>query len=202
MTNRNPIKQMFITFPKSNVDKITFRDSLLKFKPEYYKVVEEKHKDGTPHLHAIVKWKNKYSKAHILKKFKEMYPEDYKRIDVEAIRSIKNALEYLNKEDPTPLTSGPYVDSRASNTTKLEKMKQTFAQSLGFASYQKLEEHHQSEEEFIERNERAIHNTILLNVRNNEHVPNDFKFSKIISKNQKTRNDITYLSKQLNIKLQ
>lgn len=119
MTNRNPVKQLFITFPKSIVDKCEFRDGLLRFEPDYYKVCEEKHKDGTPHLHAVVRFKNKYSKAYVLKYFKELYPDDYKRIDVQAVRSIKKSLEYLSKEDPNPLESGTFVPSRGNTKERM-----------------------------------------------------------------------------------
>lgn len=121
MPNRNPVKQLFITFPKSTVDKNTFRDALLRFEPSYYKICEEKHKDGTPHLHAVIKFKNRYSKAYVLKFFKQLYPNDYKRIDVEPVRSIKKAIEYLSKEDPTPLESGVFHESRGA-LTKEEKI--------------------------------------------------------------------------------
>lgn len=121
MTNRNPMKQFFFTFPKSNIDKVQFRDLLLRFDPSYYKVVEEKHKDGTPHLHAVIKFKNKFSKSFVLKYFKEKLPDDYKRIDVAPVRSIKNALNYLSKEDPNPLESGAFVDGRGHTKTKLIK---------------------------------------------------------------------------------
>ncbi len=45
MTNRNPIKQVFITFPQSTgIDKHSFRDKLLRFEPDFYHIVEEHHK--------------------------------------------------------------------------------------------------------------------------------------------------------------
>ena len=122
MVNRNPVKQMFITFPKSNIDKPTFRDLLLRFDPEYYKIVEELHKDGTPHLHAVIKYKNKYSKAFILNYFKHKLPDDYKRIDIQPVRSITHALQYLSKEDQAPLESDtPFVESRGQTKAKLLK---------------------------------------------------------------------------------
>lgn len=119
MPNRNPVKQLFITFPKSNVTKNKFRDDLLRFEPSYYKVVQETHEDGSPHLHAIVKFKNKYSKSFVLKHFKEKYPDDYKRIDIKPVRSIKNAINYLSKEDPEPLESGEFKDGRGNTKTRL-----------------------------------------------------------------------------------
>jgi len=131
MTNRNPVKQLFITFPHSTVDKVVFRDQLLRFEPSYYKIAEEKHKDGTPHLHAVVKFKNKYSKAYVLKYFKELYPEDYKRIDVCPVRSITKSVEYLSKEDLSPLESGEYDEKRGKSTKVLNEMSREI-----FAMYQ------------------------------------------------------------------
>lgn len=141
MTNRNPVKQLFLTFPHSTVDKCTFRDQLLRFEPDYYSVCEEKHKDGTPHLHAVVRFKNKYSKAYVVKYFKELYPEDYKRIDVKPVRSIKNSIAYLSKEDTSPLTSGEFKDARQPQNNHLS----AFARELGFNSVDILVEYHRQE---------------------------------------------------------
>lgn len=153
MTNRNPVKQLFITFPHSNVDKCTFRDDLLVFDPEYYKVCEEKHKDGSPHLHAVIKFKNKYSKSHVLKKFKEKYPEDYKRIDVKPVRSIKNSIAYLSKEDDNPLESKtPYTESRNPQHNFLNQ----FARELGYNSAVHLRESHEIEQKLYNQQEQEI----------------------------------------------
>lgn len=133
--NRNPVKQFFITFPKSGlVDKVIFRDSLLRFDPEYYKVSQETHADGTPHLHAVLKCKNKYSKSFVLKYFKEKYPDDYKRIDVEPVRSIKNAIQYISKEDSEPLESGEFKDPRNPQSSWLHK----FVVELGYDNIDNL----------------------------------------------------------------
>lgn len=119
MPNRNPVKQVFITWPHSPIEKITLRDHLITlFSPEYYKVAQELHKDGTPHLHAAVKFKNPYSCAHIIKKFKEIYPDHIKRFHVRGARSLKQCISYLDKEDDDPLESGIFTDSRTQNTRK------------------------------------------------------------------------------------
>lgn len=152
MSNRNPVKQLFITFPKSNVDKQTFRDALLRFEPSYYKVCEEKHKDGTPHLHAVVKFKNKYSKAYVLKHFKELYPDDYKRIDVKPVRSIKNSIAYLSKEDPEPLESGEFVDGR----NPQDNLLLGYCRFFGFSSLDEFKEHCDQERTEFERIEKDI----------------------------------------------
>lgn len=147
MTNRNPVKQVFITFPKSNIDKHTLRDFLLQFNPEYYKVVQETHEDGSPHLHAVVKFKNKYSSKHIINKFKDDYPDDYKRFDVKPTRSIKNAIAYLSKEDPNPLTTGEYKDGRDPHANWRNK----FARDLGYSSVEDCINHHQEQTRIISK---------------------------------------------------
>lgn len=148
--NRNPVKQMFITFPHSNVDKYAFRDVLLKLDPEYYKICEEHHKDGSPHLYAVVKYKNKFSKSHILKFFEKEFPNDYKRIDIETVRSIKNALAYLSKEDNEPLESGQYQETRGTNRERnVEKLENDFARALGYCNKQDLDEHEEERKDLI-----------------------------------------------------
>lgn len=137
--NRNPVKQMFITFPHSNIDKITFRNILLQLEPDYYKICEETHKDGTPHLHAVIRYKNKYSKSYVLKFLEKEFPDDYKRIDVETVRSIKNALGYLSKEDPTPLESGPFEETRGMTYQRVyEKISNQFARVAGYSDYTEM----------------------------------------------------------------
>lgn len=153
MTNRNPIKQVFITLPHSHIDKSTLRDFLLQFSPEYYKVCEEKHKDGTPHLHAVVKFVNKYSCAHIIKQFKNVYPDDYKRLDVKPVRSIKRSIEYLSKEDSEPLTNGEFVESRNPTRNALYLQKEQFALVAGYPNYDSLL---RSERETEELHDKAM----------------------------------------------
>lgn len=114
-TNRNPCKQWFITFPQTQVDKHTFRDVLAHqlCHLKYYKIAQETHQDGGLHLHAAVVLTQSMSKSQILKKLKIIYPNDYKRIDVQSVRSIKHSLAYLSKEDQQPLESAePYQDPR------------------------------------------------------------------------------------------
>lgn len=199
-SNRNPIRQMFITFPKSNISKHEFRDKLLRFEPEYYKVCEELHQDGTPHLHALIKFKNKYSKAKVLSYFKEIYPDDYKRIDVEPVRSITKALLYLSKEDKTPLESGAYIESRNPQHNWLDK----FARELGYSDRFDCIAKYKQEQLVIEEVKKLVAkkwNYYVVNYR--EFYP-DQKTRKIYEnlfcKNIFVKDDITFLLKEMNIK--
>lgn len=195
MTNRNPVKQLFITFPHSNVDKVQFRDDLLRFEPDYYNVCEEKHKDGSPHLHAIVRFKNKYSKAFVLKYFKEKYPDDYKRIDIKPVRSIKNAIQYLSKEDTTPLISGEFTSNR--NPTKNQHNK--FARDLGYTNVADLLSKLPQEEQDMAEFKKVIHSRWMKMI-DLQIIP-EWKLLKIyenlFSKNQISKDDMTFLKEQL-----
>lgn len=133
MTNRNKIKQWFLTYPQwKNESKLDVRDKLLSsYNIDYYKVCKETHEDGNPHFHAVIRLRVPMSKSQIIKKFKDIYPNDYKRIDVKPVRSIKHSLQYLSKEDTTPLESaGGFISKRNPRATILT----TFVRSLGYNS--------------------------------------------------------------------
>ena len=52
--------QAFLTYPRCELDKQELVDFLQTFGPtDRYIVCREEHKDGTPHLHAYVKWHKK-----------------------------------------------------------------------------------------------------------------------------------------------
>lgn len=106
-TNRNPVKSMFLTFPKSTWTKAQLLSFLTgHFQVEYCKIVEESHQDLTKHLHANIKFSSGYSCAHILKKLKAKLPSDWMRVDVHPTRSFKHTQAYLDKEDESPLIFG------------------------------------------------------------------------------------------------
>lgn len=198
--NRNPIKQMFITFPKSTVDKNTFRDKLLRFDPEYYKICEEHHKDGTPHLHAVIKYKNKYSKARVLNYFKEIFPEDYKRIDVQPVRSIAKSLQYLSKEDKEPLESGPYQESRNPQSSWHDK----FARELGYNNKLDLVNCLAARQETLDALKKDVAERWTFFSLNYPDFNPSYKVLKLyddfMDDKLKKKDDITFLLEQLNIK--
>lgn len=142
-SNRNPCKQWFITFPQTTIDKHAFRDVLahqLCTGLKYYKICQETHSDGGLHLHAAIVLIKPMSKSKILKKLKEIYPNDNKRIDVQSVRSIKHALAYLSKEDKEPLESAEsYEDPRNPyNSINLKMSRQ-----WGFNSVEAFQAHMQ-----------------------------------------------------------
>lgn len=200
MTNRNPVKQLFITFPQSgSIDKHQFRDALLRFEPDYYKICQETHKDGNPHLHAVVRFKNKYSRAFVIKYFKEKYPDSYKRIDVKPVRSIRNALAYISKEDTNPLESAEYKDNRdpqkAAAARSFNKLKSIA--NIPFVNF----------EEFIKHTKqvdllRSKYYDIVLEAVINGVLKRNISIDRFLDPEKSiTKDDMTYIYDILNIKV-
>ncbi len=103
--NRNKIKQIFLTFPQTVETKDNFRNKV-EHMSTYGYVVQETHKNGGKHLHAILILKIPKSKVNIIKDFKVLYPDSYQRIKIEGLRNLKGSEIYLQKEDKSPLQWG------------------------------------------------------------------------------------------------
>lgn len=102
MTNRNKVKNWAITFPQSgDVSRQGFVDSMPL--ADAYVCVMETHIEGGVHLHLGITLKHGLSKSNLLKWVKNKWENDYKRIDIQAVRSIRQWTEYIMKEDPEPL---------------------------------------------------------------------------------------------------
>lgn len=132
MTNRNPVKQWEITFPKviPSVTKDTFHTY---FPPAEYSICcLEEHKDGTPHLHLGIKLIKGITHAKLIKWLEAKFPDDWKRIHVSPIRSWDHFNDYCKKEDPTPFLQGQLEKKK----TKLQKeMEELFAQAKKETDY-------------------------------------------------------------------
>lgn len=106
-TNRNPLHRYFITYPQicgpPDAAKRNFSTNLLELNLKYYIICQETHLDGNPHFHAVIWLQKPISKSRLLKFFKEKYPSNYKRIDVQSVRNLKASIEYCRKEDPNPI---------------------------------------------------------------------------------------------------
>lgn len=97
MNNRNSIKSWSLTFPQTEVGREEFAKSF----PPYEEVIcsREEHKEGGYHLHLGIKLLKGITKVNMLKWIRVKYPGDYKRIDVQATRSIRCWTDYISKED-------------------------------------------------------------------------------------------------------
>lgn len=135
MVHRNPLEKFFITFPQTTISREEFSLSLPSFK--YIKTVQETHEDGNFHLHTIIELEKPISKVAFIKFLTQKYPEDYKRIKVESLRSISHADVYLNKEDSQAYVSGtpPKSKQDIQYSNKLSRHwidQRKFAHAMGY----------------------------------------------------------------------
>lgn len=105
-TNRGQLARFFVTLPRTKTKKTDLEASLPP--STYYKIAQESHKDGYPHLHAVVIPRTHSTKIQLLKRLQKAFPTISKSIDVGAIRNMEGAVSYLDKEDKKPITVGQY----------------------------------------------------------------------------------------------
>ena len=106
-SNRNKVKSWFLTYPHSGdttpdgfIDLLfTPRERMI----EGWSGCKETHENGEPHLHANVKLKHGISKANLLNRMRQIFPETYKRIDIRPTRQHYGKADYLFKEDLHPV---------------------------------------------------------------------------------------------------
>lgn len=141
-TNRNGCIQWEVTFPQcGDADKSTFHKS---FPPAVYVIcAKEEHVDGGFHLHMGLKLKKKISFKNMLKYIEEMFPNDYKRINVSAIQSWAKWNDYCAKENP-PFIWGS-LTRKVSPADKLKQLRKKYPEMWDMFGLTGT-----SEEEFLE----------------------------------------------------
>jgi len=105
-----------LTFPQTDVSKEEALKRLLErhLGVDYVEICAEKHADGTPHLHLAVFLKEKL-------RIRDPDFFDFicgKHGNYQTMISPKAALEYIRKEDPSPLTYGTPPQSSGSRVPK------------------------------------------------------------------------------------
>lgn len=94
-----------------------------KLHPSKYLVCEEMYDDGTPHFHAILVYSRR-------KQTTNQHAYDYLGIhpNIQTMRNMKAALEYVYKEDPSPYTNMDLIQQRrvakAKDTSSLYQLLQ------------------------------------------------------------------------------
>lgn len=203
-TNRNKMKQWFFTFPTSGqITKQNFGDSVMRFDPLYYKCSLEHHESGEPHLHLLMQCKNSFSKAFILKHFKKTFPEEYKRIDADPVRSIEKSMVYLDKEDKDPLTYGEFQKPRNPKLNWYNKL----AVEFGYCNLADLATNYKTDQINKQKNIDLILKTYYEHLQHFEEIQIPWEITNKI-KNLQTKpinlipiDDIAFLLKKMQIKL-
>lgn len=103
--NRNPLKQYFLTIPQTQLSPEELYKLIEDKATTYFACSQETHEDGGKHLHAIIILEKAISFSNYLKYVQSKYPSHSKCIDLEVLRSVTNALEYISKETE-PYTEG------------------------------------------------------------------------------------------------
>lgn len=99
MKNRNPIKRFFVTFPQwhnSSKSQIMLEHKELDI--QNYLICKEKHEDEKDHYHLLYILDKPRSWKTIVKWYQTKYNNDYKRIKVEAVKSMRHAINYIKKD--------------------------------------------------------------------------------------------------------
>jgi len=124
-------KNIFLTFPQCSTSKEQVSKNLETFMVERSKhstspllgaiVAQEKHADGKDHLHIALFFKERYESTN---------PKCFDFLtgqhgSYEVMRSVAASIEYLNKEDPSPLILGVVPSSNSTpKTTKSDTVAQ------------------------------------------------------------------------------
>ena len=93
----------------------------IKIRPEKYLICEQTYEDGTPHFHVILVYEKRKQILH-----QDFF--DYKTIhpNIQSMRNMKAALQYVYKEDSLPLTNMDIIQqkraARAKDTSSLYQL--------------------------------------------------------------------------------
>lgn len=120
--HRRAIKKFFITFPKSQglPKDVFYQDISQQFPANKAICAEEEHSDKTPHLHLAIEFNDFVTKYQLLQHLQKQYPDDYKRIDVQSMKSMKHSVTYLTSPDkdkhvdPTPFLYNIQLEDNSS----------------------------------------------------------------------------------------
>ncbi len=100
------VTQLCITYPMSLLSKrIVFDNLKALYNPRELVVVEEKHEDGSPHLHVYIRFNGRTYVKHADLDICGGKHGDYKLIN-DSIGGKEGWLQYLSKEDRSPVQYG------------------------------------------------------------------------------------------------
>lgn len=120
-------KGFFLTFPKCSVPKETamknLKESLImksKIPIQWAMISQEKHKDGTDHLHVLI-W---YEREINIKTETFFDCLTNQHANVQPMGNVQKSIQYLQKEDSAPLVLGnlPSVNSDSKRSKKTDEI--------------------------------------------------------------------------------
>lgn len=76
-----------------------FEELLAQFKPNGIIAIQEEHKDGTPHIHAVVSFVENIATSALLAKISEEFGSN---VSVQAVNDLNKVIAYILKTNPKP----------------------------------------------------------------------------------------------------
>ena len=110
MPTDRKITQVLLTFPRWNLTELKTLSSLIP-SYTYCKICEEEHDEplegkSNIHYHVLYRPSHPITKKKIIAYFAKRFPDDWKRIDIQGVKSWKQAQTYLSKESLKILEDG------------------------------------------------------------------------------------------------
>lgn len=97
--NRNPVTRFFITFPQwKNSSKLKLISEHKTLNIDKYLICKELHTDKNEHYHLIFILNKGMTWKKMVKWYEERYPDDFKRIKVETVKSLPASVKYVKKD--------------------------------------------------------------------------------------------------------
>lgn len=121
----------FLTYPKNNATKEEFIDNIKEISCTHAIrgaiVAQEKHQDGTNHLHAVVQFCERF-RTRVASFFDKLTAgaehDEGKHGNYQCARNLQACLDYVRKSDPNPLSYGEIRTGRkpSSKETRLDQL--------------------------------------------------------------------------------
>jgi len=121
----------FLTYPKNNATKEEFIENLKEISCTHGVrgaiVAQEKHQDGTNHLHAVIQFNERF-RTRVASFFDKLTAgaehDEGKHGNYQCARNLQACIDYVRKSDPAPLTYGEIRTGRkpSSKETRLDQL--------------------------------------------------------------------------------
>lgn len=98
-------KRYFLTFPKCTLDKTMVLEFLVSQHEVHQAIVaEEKHEDGSPHLHVYLTYEKakRISRADYFDIGNPENPDEIFHPNIQSVKNMKECVKYITKEDKEP----------------------------------------------------------------------------------------------------
>jgi len=111
--------RLFLTLPQCELSKAVLQQKVESLCPKSFEIAQEVHGDGGTHFHCLLLFDTRRTFTG-----PELYGLFGKALNVQKARSIPKVRAYLRKEDPKPVSHGPFGDLRSKATGVAESIGQ------------------------------------------------------------------------------